>query len=322
MLFFRNTGNQKRKIVNQSVNAILCVLLLFPSHTVYGQDGTSNSSLNTNKLITSVIDIDFFTTFAAINILNGTTSSDCNNLYLYYNLSLTNKLKAGRFQMSNYYFTEFGIRKYTDSISSISDDQFNFKNSFSYVFGKSRFAFNLSINSKSQYFNHFDYRQDSLGQMKKYLFTSYLSPGYTNFSAGIKFEFNDNCSIEFGMVNGRKTKIRNQRLFESREVKQLYGLEMGTSKKTEFGFNIVVTIPSHEIMNNIYVENFSQINADKQDVSMPKDYIFDINNALHYKFLKHFRLTLRTKYIYDIQVSKKPKIINNLTIGFYLNNTF
>jgi hypothetical protein len=158
--------------------------------------------------------------------------------------------------------------------------------------------------------------------MIKYLYTAYLSPGYSNFSGGIKFEFNNNSSIEFGAVNGRKTKIRNQQLFQSRETNKLYGLDAGTSKMTEYGFNIILSIPPHTISKSIYFENFSQINVNRRDVSYIKDYKLDINNAFHYKFLKNFRLTLRTKYFYDIEVSKKPKIINNLTIGFYLNNTF
>jgi hypothetical protein len=322
MFNYRKTGSLCNLVIKQSVYVILFLLILLRAENIYAQDSTNHIGPNINKQITSVIDLDFFTTFAAINVINGETGSDCNNLYLYYNLTASNKLKMGNFQITNFYFTEFGLRKYIDSISAISDDQYNFKNSFSYFIGKSRLAFNLCIISKSQYFKHYDYRPDSLGQMRKYLYTAYLSPGYSNFAGGVKFEFNNNCSMEFGAVNGRKTKIRNQHLFESRETNKLYGLDEGTSKKTEYGYNIIVSIPPHTISKSIYFENFSQINVNRKDVSCIKYYKLDINNAFHYKFLKHFRLTLRTKYFYDIEVSKKPKIINNLTIGFYMNNTF
>lgn len=69
-------------------------------------------------------------------------------------------------------------------------------------------------------------------------------------------------------------------------------------------------------------KNFSQFNVNKTDFSLLKKYKADINNAFHYKFLKHFRVTLRTKFLYDINISDKPKIINSLTLGFYISNTF
>jgi len=304
------------------VNMIPLILITLLNYNAFAQDSIKRISPNINKQISSIIDIDFFTTFAGINVINGTTGNDCNNLYLYYNLTVSNKFKVGKFLMTNNYFTEFGFRKYSDSISTVSDDQYNFKNSFSYCFGNSGFAFNLSIISKSQYFNHYDYKSDSVGHLTKYLFTSYLSPGYTNFSGGIKYEFNDNCSVELGLVNGRSTKVKNQKLFESRGVDQLYGLETGTSKKTEYGLILVVSFPVQRIIKNVFIENYSQVNATNKSIKYMKNYVFDLNGAIHYRFLEHFRLTMRTKYLYDIEVNKRPKIINNFILGFYLNNTF
>jgi len=316
-------GSQKNDNTRLFENILMALIVLLPSVCTCAQDTTNNyvPPLVKNQ-VTSVAVIDFFTTFSGINVINGETSNEFNNIYLYYNFSVNNKLKSGKFVMLTYYFTECGMRKYFDSITSISDDQYNFKNSISYRIRKSRFTFNLSISSKSQYFNHYDYKEDSLGKMERYLFTSYLSPGYSNFSGGLKYEFNDNCAIELGLVNGRNTKIRNQALFDSRGVNKLYGLDKGLSKKMEFGFNLIVSVPTHRIFKNFYVENFSQFNINRDKILDYKDYKVDINNAFHYKLFKSFRLSLRTKLIYDININTKPKIINYFTVGFYLNNMF
>lgn len=60
----------------------------------------------------------------------------------------------------------------------------------------------------------------------------------------------------------------------------------------------------------------------RADLDCIKYYKFDINNAIHYIFLKHFRLTLRTLCRYDLNTGKKATVIHHLSAGFYLNNTF
>jgi hypothetical protein len=287
-----------------------------------GQDTAAVIHPQGKNQISSIAVFDFFTTFAGIHVINGESSNDFNSLYLYYNFSVNNKLKAGKFVMLTFYSTEFGMRKYFDSITSISDDQYNFKNSASYRINKSRFAFNICITAKSQYFNHYDYREDSLGNKNKYLFSTYLSPGYSNFSGGIKYEFNNNCALELGLVNGKKTKIRRQSLFDTREAAQLYGLAKGRSTKMEFGLNLILSVPTHLIVKNFYIENYSQFTVGKDHILDVGYYTADVNNAFHYKLFRYFRLTLRTKVLYDIQASPRPKIINYFTIGFYLNNMF
>lgn len=312
---------------NDSFNYTLTkvIILMMPVLLLsgaYGQDSCSQTPVKAAKQITAVTMIDFFTTFTGISYINGLTSNEKSNLYLYYNLTINNKVKSGKFSMTNYYFTEFGIRDYIDSITSFSEDQYCFKNSVSFRFGKSKFAVNISTNSKSQYFRHYEYKEDSAGNQVKYLYTAYLSPGYKNFSGGIKYEVNESFTIEFGMVNGKMTKIKNQEIFNSRETEKLYGLDKGTTKKSEFGLNLIFAATPQELLKNMYFENFSQFNLNKTDFKHLKFIKADINNALHYIFLKHFRLTLRTICQYDLTISPGMKVINNLSIGFYLNNKF
>jgi hypothetical protein len=322
MLTYRKVGIKNKSKIRHLNNAVLLLLLFQPSFFVCGQDSIPHTSIQPPRQIKIVTVIDFYTTFAGIQFINGQTSNEKNSLYLYYNLTINNKVSGGNFMMANYYFTEIGVKKFIDSITSISEDQYNFKNSLSYRIGNSRFALNIVTNSKSQYFRHKDYKADSTGAMVPYLYTSYSSPGYNNLSAGLKIDAGDYCTIELGLVNGRKTRIKNQAIFESRSANKLYGLEKGEVKKMEFGLNLILTIPSHEIAKNLYFENFSQFNVNRSDIKFLKYYKADINNAFHFKLLKHFRLTLRTKFLYDINANPKPMLVNSFTIGFYLNNTF
>mgnify|MGYP001805843269 CR=1 FL=1 len=272
------------------------------------------------RKIEMITALDFFATFAGIHILNGGSNDEQSNLHLYYNFTANNIIKAGPIRITNYFFTEFGMKLFFDSLSFISEDCYNFKNSFSYCFNNSKFALNVSICSKSQFFNHFNYRIDTLNRIERYLFTSYLSPGYIDYTGGIKIFFGDFFTLEFGLVNGRKTKILNQDIFKSRNAVFLYGLNKGESQKTDYGFNLVLNIMSKEIFHNIYWENFSQFNVSKENCTMIKYYQCNLNNAFHYRFLKYLRLSYRTQMLYDYHISLKPKFINTIALGFYLNN--
>lgn len=313
----------KYRYTVKQLRAITFIFLLIQPYTfVLGQDSIKEDPLKTSKQIKTITNIDFFTTFAGISFINGQSADEQGSFYLYYNLTINNQVKYNLFALNSYYFTELGIKIYFDSITSFSEDQYNFKNAISYKFGKSKFMLNISTNAKSQYFKHYDYKADSMGNLNRYIYTDYRTPGYINYSFGIKYEINENYFLEFGLINGRKTLIRNQTIFESREASQLYGLERGMHQKIEFGLNLVITIITHEISKSLYFENFSQFNVNKRDISQIIDYKADINNAFHFIFLKHFRLTVRTKILYDINISDKPKIINSLTLGFYVSNKF
>jgi len=273
-----------------------------------------------SRQIQIVTALDFFTTFAGFHVLNGTEAEEKNNLHVYYNFSINNIVKAGSIKFTNYFYTELGLKMYFDSISVISEDAYTLKNSLSYSINQSKIAVNIAISTKSQFFRHYDYRSDSSDGYNQFLYTSYLSPGYTDYSFGLKLFLNDFATLEFGLVNGRVTRIRNQGIFDSRQCDFLYGLRKGEKEKTEYGFSLAVNLMATEIFKNILWENFSQVNVAKDDVHMVKYYQCDINNALHYRFFKHLRLTLKTRFLYDVNLSSKPKLTNAIIFGFYLNN--
>jgi|GEM_PF-1276935 len=285
-------------------------------------DSCSKPVPGSARKITILTELDFFTTFTGVNYLNSRTGAERNNLYLYYNLTMSNKVKAGNISINSHYFNEFGLRDFRDSIQVVSEDQYTLKNSAAFRISGSGISLNAAFVYKSQYFRHFEFRPDSNGKSEKYLYTSYLSPGYRNASVGLRIEPAAYFAVELGIVNGRKTKIRNQQIFETRQASRLYGITKGTNSVTEYGLNLIVTIQPHEILKNLYWENFTQVNASHASLARISGYKLDINNAFHYRFLRFFRLSLRTFCLFDSVIGAKVTLATNLSLGFYLSNTF
>jgi len=266
------------------------------------------------------LNLDFYTTLNGNRSINSQDELSKNNLYVYYNFTLQNRTKIKKLKITNYFFNEFGIRRFKDSINAVAEDIYNLKNSISLPFKKTRFDFNLTVSSKSQFWPHYTYKLDSNNRYQKSIYTSYLSPGYIIYSGGMRYNFWNYSSIEIGLASGKTTKIKNQDLFTERKAGKLYGLNKGMRKKTTIGFHLLVNISNKKLYKNFYMEQFSQLFVDKDSLLKIKSYTLDINNVFHYVFLKFIRLSLRTKILYDRTVFVKPALIQQISIGFYLNN--
>ncbi|MGI6341828.1 MAG: hypothetical protein ACOXZ9_02465 [Bacteroidales bacterium] len=264
---------------------------------------------------------DFFASFSVSHVINKLASNEPGNIYLYYNTTVTNNIKYNKFSIDTYFYTDFGTKKYFDSISVISENQYNFRNAFLYQIGESKILFNMVLDIKSQFFRQYTYTNDSLGNTTKQLYSSYFSPGYRGFSGGLSY-VHKKFSVNLGLVNGMKTIVRNQKLYDERKTDNLYGVAKGEKSSLDFGLNLIFTLPVTKIAKNFYVENNSMFRVTNKNLGHLNRYCFDINNAFHYVFLKNFRISLRSKFMYDYQISDKINIVNNISLGFYFNNTF
>jgi hypothetical protein len=305
----------------QNIEALVILFYFFTPFFSTGQNDSLQAKIGHPRTFKIMdFNLDFYTTLNGSRSINSKDPNAKDHYYIYYNFTFQNRTKIKKLRLSNYFFNEFGFRRYRDSISVISEDVYNFKNSLSLPFKKSKFDFNLTISTKSQFWPHYSYKVDSNNRVQKSIYTSYLSPGYTVYSGGMRFNFWNYSSIELGIASGRTTKIRNQDLFVQRKSDRLYGLKKGTYKKTTLGLHLLVNISTKKIFNNFYIEQFSQVFIDKDSLQKIRSYNVDVNNAFHYVFLKFIRLSIRTKFLYDQSVFIKPSIIQQVSIGFYLNN--
>jgi len=265
---------------------------------------------------------DFYTTLMASFAKNPIDPSmDKSNMYFYYNVTLNNRLQLKKVRINTYLFNEFGKRFYLDSINTVSEDLYYFKNTLNYpLLGKDNINLNFMINIKSQLWEHYDYTLDSLDRAVRYLYSSYYTPGYMLFSGGLGYSFWEGCAIDFGIAGGKITKIKNQRIFEERGTDVLYGVEKGNKRKVVFGLNLQVNIMPKIINKHLAWENYTQLFIPNQHLGEVKYYTLDFNNAIHYLFLKYMRISLRTTINHDLDIQDKPQIINQITVGFYLSN--
>ncbi len=150
--------------------------------------------------------------------------------------------------------------------------------------------------------------------------SSYFSPGYIIYSAGVSYNFLNTSRLEIGLVGGQITKVRNDRLYEVRNEQVLYGVERGRRKQIEFGLTAQLQMPMRKIGKYFYWENSSRVFVKGKEIDKLSGYQVDVNNGLHFLFLKYMRIGIRSKINYDETVSEKPYISNMILFGFYLSN--
>jgi hypothetical protein len=266
--------------------------------------------------------IDAFCNVLGVTNHNAPSFSDPNNLLLYYSLTFINCLNIKeKIMLNTYFYNELGYRIYFDSISLIMDDRYDFNNSLLLPFGYKNLSISLSADINSQFWKHYDYRINDEGETERFLYTSARSPSYTVYSGGINYSFWEQANINLGIASAKKTKIKNQSLFNERESEDLYGIEKGKKRIITFGFNLTLQIPQQKILKNLYFENFTGMFMQAEAYQALKHTTVDIKNAFHYVFFSYFRLSLKTDLKYDMEAfGTKPYIVNQLMLGVYFNN--
>ena len=311
-------------------NNFLFALLIFPIVFFTNRVNAFSCSLDSATIqttrkeikadLTNVLMYDFFTSFSLLNYQNAIENDQHNQLSFYYNGTINNTLKSKRFTYKLFLFNEYGFRYFIDSITTKNQDAYSFRNSIQFPLKHKRILLNISFDVKSQLWHGYNTREIATGVVERYLFTDYFSPGYKIFSFGLSYTIKNSVSIDLGIVGGKITKIRNDNLFESRLSKTLYGVERGENKKIDYGLNISLNAPMQSLKPNLAWECNAILFASKPDLFTLNAYTFDINNAFHFIFLKHLRLSLRSQIKYDKNIQASIFVMNTLTMGFYLNN--
>jgi hypothetical protein len=266
--------------------------------------------------------IDAFCNVLGVTNHNAPSFSEPNNILLYYNLTFMNCLNIKeKIILNTYFYNELGYKIYFDSISLIVDDRYDFNNSLLLPFGYKNLSISLSANINSQFWKHYDYRTNDEGETERFLYTSARSPSYTTYSGGINYSFWEQASLNLGIASAKKTKIKNQSLFDERKSEVLYDIEKGKKRIIVFGFNLTLQIPQQKILKNIYFENFTEFFIQADAYQALKHATVDMKNAFHYVFFSRFRLSLKTDIKYDMDAfGTKPYIVNQLMLGVFFNN--
>ncbi len=168
------------------------------------------------------------------------------------------------------------LHKNDDNILVSSNYGKRIKNNFYYV---------GVISFKSQFFNGYNYPNDSV------LVSDFLSPAYWYVSIGINYKKKDKYDLLFSPLTSKSTIVVNQKVDETK-----YGLEKGDIVKREMGayvnlkFNI--NLDKNVLLNN-KLELFSNYfyNPENIDINFESKLFLKINNYLS--------TTINVNLIYD-----------------------
>ncbi len=263
---------------------------------------------------------DFFTTLTALHTTNSLYKSEADNLYFYYNLDIKSNLEFRKVKWDFYLFNDYGLRYFFDSVTTKTQDQLTFKNQLYYPIYKSKLFIALSANTQTQLYNTHRYRTDSSGEQERFLYGGFMSPGVILYSGGITYEAGGNAIIHLGLGSSKVTKIKNQKIFDTRNEEELSGLKKGERKKSEWGITLTSTVPLQHLNKHLHWEFYESVFVPVEGMNEIKNYSFEINNVIHLLLLKYVRLSFRTKLSYNYERFAKPVIQNQVSLGFYLSN--
>ena len=263
---------------------------------------------------------DFYTTLTGIHYINSEEKTEVNNLNFYYNVDIKSNLKFRGVKWDLYFFNDYGVRHFFDSITTKTQDQFTLKNSLYYPIYKKKLYVSLTANTKTKLFNTYQYRTNKQGEQEKYLYDGFMSPGVIMYSGGITFEAGGNSIINLGLGSSKVTKIKNQEIFETRKTEKINGLEKGEQKKSDIGLTLTSTVPLQHLNKNFHWEFYGNVFTPLKTIKDLKSYTLDVNHVFHILLLKYVRLSWRTKVGYVLEQNPKIVIQNQISLGFYLSN--
>lgn len=263
---------------------------------------------------------DCYTTITANHHLHPESSSDVNYLYYYYNLDLKNKLSFRSLSWDMYLFNDYGLRHFFDSITLKTQDQLTCNNAISAAIISSKLNVTLAVNQQTKLWNTYIYLQDAQGNYHRTLYENYMSPGTILYTGGLTWQAPGHATVLLGLGSSKITKIRDQRIFESRQQEEIEGVLKGSRKKSEFGFVLCSTIPLQPLSKHIHWEFYENLFVPSNRLTKPNYFTFELNNVFHFIVLKHLRISFRTKVNYNKDRQDKVSLQNQLSLGLYLNN--
>lgn len=263
---------------------------------------------------------DLYTTLSAIHYRNPQGSQEMNNVYYYYNLDIKSNLSIGKWRWDIYGFNDYGVRHFPDSLTIKTQDQLNWKNALSFPIAGKKLYLSVSAATQTRVWNTYAYRPGPGGDPERYLYEGYMSPGTIVYSGGLTAEIPGGTVLQLGLGSSKVTRIRNQAIFESRNETKIAGIEKGNERLAEWGLSLTATVPTQELGRMLRWECFMQGFAPSARLKEFKSYQLDVNNVFHLILLRYMRISLRTKFTRQPDLSPLSRIQNHLSLGFYLNN--
>ncbi|HNB80498.1 MAG TPA: hypothetical protein PLP14_00255 [Chitinophagaceae bacterium] len=260
--------------------------------------------------------LDFFSTLnARYNTPGEMAQSELNQAGWYYQFRCINQFRTTYFSVHINVFNELGYRYYFDSLLQKNEDQFQFRTDLLGM-GYKNLQLSISYQLKTQLWNAWQYTTSN----QRSLYTAFLSPGYSSYTAGIQWRLAGRAQIEWGLISLERTAIRRKKIFETRNEEILYGVQAANKSFTSWGMSIACAFPPLKLNRFFYWENNSRLFFQSKGVGFSEKFSMDIQNGVHFLFLRYLRLGLSTGIRYNDKQGKEVQMRNTILFGFYLSN--
>lgn len=200
---------------------------------------------------------------------------------------------------------------FSDKIWTMSNDEMNVNNSFSYNLGDLSLTTSMSL--VSQMLNNME---DSL------LTSSFLSPGNISWSLGLQYSFDKwlKGSFEFNFASVDFIVFVNQSIYDILDVELLNEVERGKYYYTLVGVDLSYSL-SKKLGKNINISNSGKLFFPGQGKMLSEEWLnyfkVQVTNEISYS-IDAVRLSLQTRLSYNNYLERSLNIYNKLAIGLTL----
>jgi hypothetical protein len=208
-----------------------------------------------------------------------------NSISTLWSLNLFAKYKYKRIQYDNTISWKYGLHKPGEQSFRKNEDLINANTKFGYQ-SNSDWYYSAMIGFKSQFFNGFNYPNDSV------VISSLMAPAYLQASIGMDYKLNSKLSVLLSPVSARTTIIADTSLVDQTK----YGVAPDKLHKQELGA-FIKTIWKLEINDHFYIQNTLELFTNYLNKPQNIDVDWEMNITL--KATKYITTNISTHLIYD-----------------------
>ena len=106
-----------------------------------------------------------------------------------------------------------------------------------------------------------------------------MSPGVIVYSGGLTYEAGGNAILHLGLGSSKVTKVKNQKIFDTRNEAEISGVSKGERKKSEWGLSLSSTVPLQHLNKQLHWEFYEHIFVPLQGMNEIRNYNMELNNV-------------------------------------------
>jgi hypothetical protein len=255
---------------------------------------------------------DYALTGSGFVFTNRAWGTDADYLTLFQRLDYRSQAVVGRnLLIGNRIVHELGVRYLPDSLAAFRPDETTLVTRLDAALCK-RLSFSLSSNLVTRLFNDYAVEAGPGTTARKYLQAAFLTPLQGTFSTCVKWTHPAFGSLDLGLSAAKLTWVLNRRVYNRVGLNDFYGVPEGQRFRFEYGLSLQL------VSDRLFFKRI-QWNCDLvifKNHHRPID--ISLKNNIGVRIGKYLRGSLRTRLIYEKDISPKLQTENMLSVGLYV----